>query len=199
MTHAYETSDGRSWDFPEVSPLGEATEEDVGRLAFAQAVYKAVASEVGTRQEGNLRDRVNRRFLRLHEETGGTSFDIRLGGRKVGTFSFRRTKGTPAHKEARFVVSDRDALDDAFEASDDFERWLSRRIGAHLGELAVEYAEETGEMLPGVTAEVVEVPATPDGIQPSGSLRVDPAKVAEAMGDALPAAVAGLLGGGSDG
>jgi hypothetical protein len=41
------------------------------------------------------------------------------------------------------------------------------------------------------------IPAVPDGIRPNGTLRVKPEKVAAALGNALPATIAGLLEGGN--
>ena len=81
------------------------------------------------------------------------------------------------------------------DRSEDFNEWLTRHINAHLDELAVQYAQETGELLDGMEYVSETIPATPDSIKPNGTLRVRPEKVAAALGNALPATIAGLLGG----
>ena len=98
---------------------------------------------------------------------------------------------------ARMCYSHADV--DALRAddSDEFNAWLDGWITAHIEELAVQYAQETGDLLDGMAVVTREVPATPAGIRPNGTLRVDGAKVAEALGANLGAAVAGLLGGGA--
>ena len=56
--------------------------------------------------------------------------------------------------------------------------------------------QETGELLDGMELVEVTTPAVPDGIKPNGTLRVKSEKVAAALGNALPATIAGLLEGG---
>jgi len=68
-------------------------------------------------------------------------------------------------------------------------------LGAPDMKLPIQYAQETGELLDGMAVVEREHPATPDTIRPNGTLRVKPEKVAAALGNALPATIAGLLGG----
>ena len=51
-------------------------------------------------------------------------------------------------------------------------------------------------LLDGMELVEVTTPATPDTIRPNGTMRIRPEKVASALGNALPATIAGLLEGG---
>lgn len=167
---------------------------DIEKLALMQALYLEIGYEVKTGDPDNLRGHVNAHYLDLYDQTGATGFEVRIGGQKVGTYGFNKTRAQPARTETSIVVGDVDAL--RADDSDEFNEWISSWIAAHIEELAVQYAEETGDLLDGMAVVTREVPATPAGIRPNGTLRVDGAKVAEALGANLGAAVAGLLGGG---
>lgn len=88
-------------------------------------------------------------------------------------------------------VTDVEAL--RADESDEFNDWLTAWLTAHLPELAVQYAQETGELLDGMEYVTETIPATPDTIRPNGTMRIRPEKVAAALGNALPATIAGLL------
>ena len=166
----------------------------IERLAIEQAVYNSIGADLKTGRTDNLRGEVNGFYLDLYQSTGATSFDVRLGGQKVGTYSFPRVKGEPERTVQEFQVTDMQALrcwdDDAFH------EYVAKFFDQHLAELAIQYAQETGDLPDGVELVEVTTPATPDGIKPNGTLRVRPEKVAAAMGNALPATIAGLLEGG---
>lgn len=198
MTHAYVRTDAdgtvHTIDFPEVAELDSATAEDVERLALMQALYNAIAQEVSTTKAGNLRDRVNRRYLDLYEQTGATGFEVRVHGRKVGTYGFPKTKEQPQRTVQRPEVVDAEAL--AACEDDDFNEFISRWVTSNLDGLAVRYFEETGELVDGMAMVSYDEPAKPAGIKTKGTMRVHPDKVAEALQGELPAVVAGLLEGG---
>ena len=166
---------------------------DIETLALMQALYTEIGYQVKNGDPDNLRGHVNAYYRELYDQTGATGFEVRVGGRKVGTYGFSKTRAQPARTETSVTVADADAL--RANPSDEFNAWLDGWIGSHLEELAVQYAEETGDLLDGMAVVTREVPATPAGIRPNGTLRVDGAKVAEALGANLGAAVAGLLGG----
>ena len=166
----------------------------IERLAIEQAVYNSIGADLKTGRTDNLRGEVNGFYLDLYQSTGATSFDVRLGGQKVGTYSFPRVKGEPEREVTELRVTDHAAM--MADDSDEFADWLTEWMKAPLDELAVQYATETGELLDGMEYVTSPVPATPDGIKPNGTLRVRPEKVAAAMGNALPATIAGLLEGG---
>ena len=167
----------------------------IERLAIEQAVYNAIGADLKTGVTDNLRGEVNGFYLDLYQRTGATGFEVRVNGQKVGTYGFAKVKGQPERTVTEVRVTDPQAL--RSDQSDDFNDWLTRHINAHLDELAVQYATETGELLDGMEYVTETIPATPDSIRPNGTLRVRPEKVAAALGNALPATIAGLLGGGN--
>lgn len=166
---------------------------DIEILAVEQAIYNMIGADVSTKDPYNLRARVNAAYRDLYEQTGATSFEVRVNGEKVGTYSFARKKGTPERVVSGPVVTDPEKL--RADDRDDWLDWCRRYIDAHIVELATEYATETGELLDGMELVTETVPATPDTVRPSGTLRVHPQMVAEALGNALPSTIAGLLGG----
>jgi len=166
----------------------------IERLAIEQAVYNAIGADLKTGVADNLRGEVNGFYLDMYERTGATGFEVRVNGQKVGTYGFSKVKGKPERTVTELRVTDADAL--RADESDEFNDWLTAWLTDHLPELAVQYATETGELLDGMELVEVTTPATPDGIRPNGTLRVRPEKVAAALGNALPATIAGLLEGG---
>lgn len=168
-------------------------QEQIERLAIEQAVYNAIGADVSTRDPDNLRGEVNAFYLDMYERTGATGFEVRLRGQKVGTYGFPKVKGQPEHTVTELRVTDMDAL--LGWESDEFDDFVARWVGENLAELAVQYAAKTGELPDGVEYVTATIPATPDTIRPNGTLRVRPEKVAAALGNALPATIAGLLGG----
>ena len=167
----------------------------IERLAVEQAVYNTIGADLKTGVADNLRGEVNGFFLDLYQHTGAVSFEVRVSGQKVGTYSFARVKGQPEREVTEVRVTDVEAL--RADESDEFLDFVSRWIESHLSELAIQYAQETGELLDGMEYVTETIPATPDSIRPNGTLRVRPEKVAAALGNALPATIAGLLGGGN--
>lgn len=149
----------------------------VEKLAIAQAVYKTVAGIVSTKEEDNLRDMCDQDAIANYLSTGAKSYDVRLMGEKVGTYSVRVNK--PKHDEKLKVV-DMDAyvawcMENACMTTDDAQ--AERRF------------RETGELPDGCELEVTDTPETVAG----ATLKVDEAKVADALGDALPAVAAHAL------
>ena len=199
VSHAYARMDAngevvRTFDFPEVGEYEPPTLDDVQRLAVEQALYKVLVEDVGTNRPGNLRDRVNDHYLDLYEQTGATGFEVRLNGRKVGTYGFPKTRAQPARQTSTVDVVDMAALL-AYE-DEDFNQFCEQWVIDHIDVLALAYFEDTGTLCDGMALVQHETPAQPAGIRRSGSLRIDPAKVADAMGPMLGEAVHGLLEGG---
>ena len=167
----------------------------IERLAVEQAVYNTIGADLKTGVPDNLHGEVNGFYLDLYQHTGAVSFDVRVNDQKVGTYSFARVKGKPAQEVTEVRVTDLEAL--RADESDEFLDFISRWIESHLPELAVQYAQETGELLDGMEYVTETIPATPDTIRPNGTMRIRPEKVAAALGNALPATIAGLQEGGS--
>ena len=166
----------------------------IERLAIEQAVYNAIGADLKTGNPDNLRGEVNGFYLDLYERTGATGFEVRVNGQKVGTYGFSKVKGTPERTVQEFQVTDMQALrcwdDDAFH------EYVAKFFDQHLAELAIQYAQETGDLPDGVELVERTIPATPETIKPNGTMRVRTDKVAAALGNALPATIAGLLEGG---
>lgn len=77
---------------------------DIQRLCVAQALYKAIASAVKTRTPGNLRAMLDAELVRMYEQTGAKSFDIKDDyGTKIATASSTVKGG--------WEVTDPDAFD----------------------------------------------------------------------------------------
>ena len=167
----------------------------IEQLAIEQAVYNAIGADLKTGVPDNLRGEVNGFYLDMYKRTGATAFEVRVNGQKVGTYGFNKVKGQPERTVTELRVTDHNAL--MADDNDEFADWLGRYITDHIDELAIAYATETGELLDGMEYVTETVPGTPDTIRPNGTLRVKPEKVAAALGNALPATIAGLLEGGS--
>ena len=166
----------------------------IERLAVEQAIYNAIGADLKTGNPDNLRGEVNGFYLDLYEQTGATGFEVRVNGQKVGTYGFSKVKGTPERTVTELRVTDHATM--VADESDEFLEYCSRWLESHLDEIAVQYCAETGELLDGVEYVTETIPATPDTIRPNGTLRVRADKVAAALGNALPATIAGLLEGG---
>ncbi len=166
----------------------------IERLAIEQAIYNAIGADLKTGVPDNLRGEVNGFYLDLYQQTGATGFEVRVNGQKVGTYGFAKVKGQPERTVTELRVTDHAAM--AADNSEEFCEWLASYLTDHLDELAIQYATETGELLDGMEYVTTTTPATPDTIRPNGTLRVRAEKVAAALGNALPATVAGLLEGG---
>lgn len=167
----------------------------IEQLAIEQAVYNAIGADLKTGVPDNLRGEVNGFYLDMYQRTGATAFEVRLNGQKVGTYGFAKVKGQPERTATELRVTDHAAL--IADEDDEFLQWCSDWLESHLDELAIQYATETGELLDGMEYVTETIPGTPDTIRPNGTLRVKPEKVAAALGNALPATIAGLLEGGS--
>lgn len=166
---------------------------DIERLAIAQALYKAVAGMVSTKDPDSLRARADADMLANYERMGMKSVDLRVNGEKVGTYSVKVSKPTGAAKTSRLVVDDSEA---AYRwamtaAADEYEDWCIANIDRFC-----QYAlDEFGEVADGAHVETDTAAAQPE--RATGTvLKVDVPKVAHALGGELPVAVSGLLDGG---
>lgn len=168
---------------------------DIERLVIAQALLKTVTKYTSTRDPDSLRARADADMLENYERMGMKSVDLRVNGEKVGTYSVKVSKPTGADKTSRVVVDDSEA---AYRwamtaAADEYEDWCIANIDRFC-----EYAlSEFGEVADGAHVVTEETAAQPE--RATGTvLKVDPPKVAHALGVQLPYAVAGLLSGGEE-
>jgi len=168
---------------------------DIERLAVAQALLKTVTKYTSTKDPDSLRARADADMLANYERMGMKSVDLRINGEKVGTYSVKVSKPTTSTTRTRLVVDD---SEDAYRwavrsATDEFEDWCIANIDRFC-----QYAlDEFGEVADGTHVETDTAAAQPE--RATGTvLKVDPPKVAHALGVQLPFAVAGLLSGGAE-
>ena len=176
-------------------PYEEEPEDDgtleltpVEKLAIAQAFYNSVGKMVNTKDPDNLRGQVNAYFERVFDATGAKSFDVKLLGEKVGTYSITVSKAKAP--EVHYEV--------AVENWDEFELWAQEHGYAY-----VEYDMEainrgfdrTGEIPPGCKTVAKVTPAVEGGKISRTALKVDADAVMDAIGPKLEAASTLLLEG----
>ena len=166
--------------------------DNMEKLAVAQALYKETAKLVNGKDPGSLRSAVNSEYMELYEKTGAKSFDVKIGGEKVGTYSLKESK--PTEQEETEVFSVRNYV----ELAQWFDQYASLRelkeFASHkLADYAQWVFETTGEIADGCEIVTEITPAEPSRV--TGSvLKIDPEKVAKAA--QLPPSIAGLLGAG---
>lgn len=167
------------------------TKNDLARLAVAQAVYKAMGEELSTRGKAhgadNVRTRVDDELRRLFDESSTDRLRLTVNGTDVGTIGARVTK--PTSRDWFSCDSVPELV--AWLRSDDGEAVLTRLVQSMGGDIAADSVAQEGELPPGCSAHHDE---TPGGGWGGTTLRVDVGKVRDALGDGLPAALAGLLG-----
>ena len=162
---------------------------DMERLAIAQAVYKAVAGVVSTKDPYNLRGQVDSALVDAYMSTGAKSFDLRLNGGKVGSISVTVAK---AKHDTSLRITDRKA----------FETWALSEGFAHEETVTRVVMDEdavlsaallNGEVPDGCEPVTIDEPEHVSGTSIRGC---KPEDVAAALGTGLPQAVAGFLTGG---
>lgn len=157
---------------------------DQEKLCVAQAFYKAAGALVSTKGGDSLRAAVDEQMVGMYAETGAKTFDMKVGGQKVGTYSVRVKA---AEDGVRLDVEDPGAL----------LAWAIENGCATVDMKKVqERFDATGELPDGCKATRWQLPERVDGT----TLRIDELKVAEALGASLPEAMGSLLlpEGGSD-
>lgn len=152
------------------------------RLALEQAIMKVVGDDVSTKNPDSLRSRVDKALLDEFKENGTDRRRIVLNGKSVGTLSARLTGERP--EGVRLAVDDQTA----------FEHWALQN-GCAREVVEVDYGAVYACVDDGVVPDgchYERVPAQPPTWNGT-TLRVDPRKVAEAMGPSLTSAVAGII------
>lgn len=166
--------------------------EELSRLAVAQAVYKAMGEQLSTRGGAhgadNVRTRADAELRSMFEESGTDRVSLMVNGSKVGTLSARLTKPTSRD----WFACDNVAELVAWLRGDDGEAALTRLAESLGGDIAADSVAHEGELPPGCSPHHDELPSGGWG---GTTLRVDVAKVRDALGEGLPAAVAGLISG----
>lgn len=157
---------------------------EIEKLAIAQALYKGLAGIVSTKDPDSLRSAVDAEYRTLYEETGAKSYDVRVNGHKVGTYSFKDDKDIVKRSDD-CTISDSGA----------FAQWLKDNAESiadwdGAAALAEEWLKDSGEVPDGVSRDVKEWTTVQKG---GGTLRIDSQKVLDALGAELPSAMNEVL------
>ena len=153
-------------------------EKIIERAAVAQALYKAVAPYVKTGDRDNLRGQMHAEYMAEFEAThmSKATYDVNVAGSKVGTYSLSK-QFYPEHDLLR--------IDDPMAVLE----WMCDNGLAFIDESDLQgHFEATGEQPPGTSLMHVR-----ETTHVKSQLRIDVEKVKDALGDALPVAVNGLL------
>lgn len=168
---------------------------DSERLALAQTFYKMAGALVDTKSPDSLRSTVDAEYKALYEQTGSKSFDVKLNGEVVGTYSIRFSKPKESETRLSFEVHDYIKLAKWFDTVPS--NIITDYISTDLAQFAEWYFMHMGEMPDGCDIDKIITPAT-DKEYIGGVLKVDTEKVIDAAKGLLPASVVGLLGDGHE-
>ena len=168
--------------------------KDTEALAIAQALHNVVGEHVSTKKPDNLRARVDDQYRGLFDACGAKSFDVTVNGSKVGTYSVRTSKFEKASSRQVLDLTDQES----------YERYVQHDVDRDIlvdyvlsqdPEGFAQHCLSLGVLPQGTRTRTVVSEGTGGGEYLGGTLKVDARLVADAMGDALPGVVAGLLGG----
>ena len=127
-------------------------------------------------------------MLRASFDTLGTDrIALEVNGERVGTLSARITKPT---SEIGYSLTNPGELVEWLRSGEGY-AVLTEVVKKQWKAIAKASVDMDGEVPPGIDASTYSVPARWDGT----TLRVDVAKVRDALGTGLPAAVAGVISG----
>lgn len=190
------------------------------RLAVAQALYKAVAGAVSTKDARSLRRAADAELEALHTSSGADRVAMRVNGHDVGTLSVRYSKATEGPEVKDQLACERWLADGGHVEVELRVDWLTPNQRDRVERLMRDMNPSTvierptmppdmerglregpggrvvtadGEVVPGM--EWVRRPKAPVGTTVRGC---EPEDVAEALGDALPGAVMALLADGGE-
>jgi hypothetical protein len=164
---------------------------DSEKLAIAQAFMNSIGKLVETKNPCNLRGRVDEQMKEMYRENpiAGRSYDVKVLGRKVGTYSLTVSKPKPKKVEKTLEVTDKNAL---FE-------WAVAEGFVDIDMAAVtEHFKKCGEIPDGCEPLEVVTPEIVGGEITKTTLKIDPEEVARALGTQLEPMAYLLLEGGFD-
>lgn len=145
---------------------------DIEKLAIAQWAYKKFAGLVSTKDPDSLRGQADETYRELYDQTGAKSYDIKIAGDKVGTYSLKVAK---AKDEPRVIVEDGYM----------FARWVYENHLDHLFKVDQKALDklfyDSGELPDGCTVVNVHTPEHVSG----GTLRIDERKMDELYAHAV--------------
>lgn len=165
--------------------------DKVEQLAVLQALQNRIGDMVKTKDPDNLRGQVDRMMVERYESDplAGKSYDVKLFGEKVGTYSLTVSKAKPQSKRL-----DIDILDPV-----EFRQWCADMGFLEVNMKAVDdYVKATGNVPEGCEPITVIEPEIFGGEVTRTTLKVEPEKVAHVLGHELGEFTVGLLEGGID-
>ena len=168
---------------------------DVEKLAIMQAIYSTAAGYVSTKDPDSLRCNVDRAYKELYDATGAKSFEVKINGAKVGTYTVRLSKPKPSEEKVTFEVDSYEEL--AKWVYDGLSDLAVRFVSMHLKEFAEWYFDDTGELPDGCSLKTT-VTAEEQPAYTGGLFKVDAGAIAEAVNSLPEASVKALLLGGDD-
>lgn len=166
---------------------------NVEKLAVCQAFQKVVGEHTKTGRSDNLRGMVDAEMRERYEADpmAGRSYDVKVQGCKVGTYSLTVSKPKPSRTEKSLEV-----LDDA-----EFLGWALRE-GYMMVDMdaVVEHFNSSGEVPAGCGVVETVIPGEIGGEVTRTTLKVEPFAVEAALGGMVGEVARGLLeDGGYDG
>lgn len=164
--------------------------EALAYLARCQSEYNRLADIVSTKNPASLRCALDDVARERYESEGVKSYDAKIGGRKVATYSVRATKEEPERTEARFDV-DAAAAYEWLTTSVDPD-WWGCYLKARAAGIAEMYMRETGEQLPFATLVENRIPAVPSMFK-NMVLKVDEQGMAAALEEAGTRSIEGSV------
>ena len=155
---------------------------DIEKVAVAQAIVNLM-NEICSPMNGKERKVVDDTFRKMFAETGSKTFDLRVGGEKVGTYQIKTTKGTPDETKVEFTVTDEATL--AADGDQDFAEYLQTVwLPRNLAKAAEDFFYEVGAVLDGCDVSETFVPGQKEGVYMSNAITIsEPRKaVAKLLG-----------------
>lgn len=164
---------------------------DVEKLIVKQAIFNAVADDVKTKEPSNLRGQLDEIMKESYygNPMAGKSYDLRLMGQKVGTYSLTVSKGKPQEVRRSFEVEDKDRFT-AWAEENGFVKIDMEAVQAHFA--------ATGEIPEGCSGIEVIVPEVVGGVVTRTTVKVDQAEVGRVLGPQLESIAYALLEGGEE-
>lgn len=162
------------------------------KLAIAQAFQKAVGDMTKTGDETNLRGMVDAEMCERYrnDPMAGRRYDVRLLGKKVGTYTITVSKDKPQQVRKSLEVQD----------NAEFIEWAKREgFMAVDMDAVINHFEKCGEVPDGCIPIEVITPEVIGGEVTRTTLKIEPEMVARVLGPQLEPIAYALLEGRNDG
>ena len=169
----------------------------IEQLAIKQALFKKLADDVDTKNPDSLRAQLDESVVNNYKSTGYKTMDVFVEGEKVGTYTARTSKGKPEEVRRSLVVIDGAKLEQYINSDECTEEVI--QYAQLMADNFADFMLNTyGIVCDGCEVMDEVIPAQPPRVTGT-TFRIDPDKVADALGSALPTTLAGLLKGSDDG